>query len=140
MALYSLSIGSKELFAGSVCLLAICILINLPLMLEQISKRVGSNLLNTATGLVYFTSQLLTASLTYVFGLLMDSKTKASSINTIIVGVSLFGVCFVLSFILYLKRKSKFRGFSLIMKGERQRCIQNSNGANYIRATLDEFD
>ena len=103
--------GSKALFSCSVALLAVCILINLPLMLEEISKRVGSELINTATGLVYFTSALSSASLTWVFGILMAKDTKDSSINTLLFGIALFSLCFFMSVMLYCGNAGEFKSF-----------------------------
>jgi hypothetical protein len=107
----SLKAGSEAGFACSVGLLAIGILVNLPLMLEQIARRVGPDLLNTATGLVYFISALMTAILTWLFGMLMEADTEQSSMKTLLVGVSLFILCFSMALALLFKKKNEFRKF-----------------------------
>ena len=110
-----LGLQSIPLFCLGVAIVAICILISLPLMIELISQRVGTLFLNAATSFVYLTSATVTSILTYVFGALMDDDTKAASIRTLLVAAFLFAVSLCFGLYLLFGPKTKFRGLHAIL-------------------------
>lgn len=93
-----------------VAIVAVCILISLPLMIELISQRVGTKFLNAATSFVYLTSATVTSFLTYLFGVMMDEETKQSSIRTLLTAGSLFGLSLCFGLYLLFSQNTKFKG------------------------------
>ena len=78
---------------GSVIPYGIMAMISYPLMIEEISKRVGKAYISVGTGMVFFLSQALTSILIYMLGFIMNSGTKISSLYVLLVGAG--SVCFV---------------------------------------------
>jgi len=113
--IFALNLQSIPLFCLGVAIIAVCILISLPLMIELISQRVGTLFLNAATSFVYLTSATVTSILTYVFGALMDEETKASSIRTLLVAAFLFAISLCFGLYLLCSQKTKFRGLHAVI-------------------------
>lgn len=95
--MHALQLQSKTLIIFSITMAGISSLITFPLIIEEVSKRVGHDYVNVGTGMIFFFAQLTTASLTYFLGFVMDEETKISTIFTLQIGIFGYFLSFFLS-------------------------------------------
>jgi hypothetical protein len=83
-------------------------LTSFPLMVEQISKRLGQQYIMFGTSMVYFLAQALAASLVQVLGFIMKNKTRTSSFFGILMAITVIFVSFCSSILAEAKYTSPF--------------------------------
>jgi uncharacterized membrane protein len=77
-------------------------------MVEQISKRLGSEYIMFGTSMVYFFAQALTASLVQILGWVMREKTRYSSIAAIVLSMGFIMLAFLSSLVADWKSHTPF--------------------------------
>ena len=108
MLIQFLKVAEKFGFIGCLVTACICFLICFPIMLEQITIRVGKQYILLATGNVYFLSQALAAVFAQVFGIILSDKSRESSEMAIRMGMGIMALSLMLSMYAGLRSKSPF--------------------------------
>lgn len=106
-------IFSKILVVAGVTLVGVCCLVSFPLMVEEVSKRVGHDYVNSATGMVYFLAQFLTAFITYILGFVMDEGTEISTGFTLVIASGGLSVSFIFGVLADCLKGRKFKGYQI---------------------------
>ena len=96
--IYTVGTKNKLIVVSFVALYSICNLIGFPLLIEKIAKRVGKDYLIMGTGMIFFISQMFTALSAYIVGIIMNSKTKISTMWGLSVPIFVAFIGFFFSF------------------------------------------
>lgn len=83
-------------------------MISIPLLLDQVSKRLGQYYLQLGTGLLFFLGQLFGALAVWVLGGVMKDFSKGSSMKALIYVKFAFMVIFLLGILADFNKGKKF--------------------------------
>lgn len=109
-----------------------CALTSFPLMVEQISKRLGAEYIMFGTSMVYFLAQALAASIVQILGYVMRRKTRISSLYAILIAMTFITVSYLCSVV------ADFRYFTPFMAVVLDTSDDTVSGASLGMSTVNE--
>lgn len=110
MLMFFLQSASKLGLILSLVVVCVCFLICFPIMVEQISIRVGGNFILLATSNVYLLAQALSAIFAQLFGFVLKNGSKSESQTAIYLGMGIMTLSFLLSVYAGVRNKNPFAG------------------------------